>query len=92
MAMQALLADRTFKPRLLEEVEETVVNIEGFPHDRPSGLNEQVAKAVNLHLATALYDQVCEQTEADLQKKLNADRKKALDGFKNELRSAGLIG
>jgi predicted transcriptional regulator len=89
-ALKELLAQTTFKPGLLDLVEQRVLKDDEFPHESSSVLKTEIGDAVSYHLGCALYKQVFEQTEAELRKKkkkLMADRKKSLKGVMEELLS-----
>ena len=91
IAMKELLAQLTFKPKLLEGIEQEVLEHSDFPHERPSLLSSEMGEVVNSHLGRALLKQAQKQTEAELLEKFNADKKKALKGVEEELTSAGLM-
>ncbi|CAD0096619.1 unnamed protein product [Aureobasidium mustum] len=90
-AMKELLAQSTFKPNLVKDIEQDVLKDDKFPHKKPNVLNAEIGEIVNSHLGAALLKHAQKQTEAKLLKKFNADTKKALEGLKEELKGAGLM-
>jgi hypothetical protein len=90
-AMEELLAQPTFKPNFLEEIEQEVLKDDKFPHGKSTLLNAEIGEIVNFHLGCAFFKQAQKQTETKYLEKFRAKTKKALDGVKEELQGAGLM-
>jgi hypothetical protein len=91
VAMKELLAQPSFKPDFMEEIEQEVLKDEEFPHERSALLKAEIGEIVNFSLGCALFKQAQKQTEAKLLEKFRTKTKKALDGVKEELKGAGLM-
>jgi hypothetical protein len=61
-AMKELLAQPSFKPDFMEEIEQEVLRDKEFPHERSALLKAEIGEIVNFNLGCALFKQAQKQT------------------------------
>ncbi|KAG9564444.1 hypothetical protein KCU71_g10794, partial [Aureobasidium melanogenum] len=74
--------------RFMDNVRDELLKTDHFPQ---TNLKAELGKIVKSHLRAAILKRAHEQKEAELLQKLNFDRQKASEEFKEELKGAGLM-